>query len=115
MAGEDMFVINEHEKSTVLDDRVSRKVLGCGEALMLVEVRFKKGGQGAVHAHVNEQVSYISMGSFEVEIGEVKTVLKQGDSFHVPPNVPHGVEALEDAVIIDVFTPIRPEFLTPEQ
>lgn len=110
-----MFVLCEYEKSTVLDDRVSRKVLGCGEALMLVEVRFKKGGKGAVHAHVNEQVSYISMGSFEVELGGEKRVLKQGDSFHVPPNVPHGVEALEDAVIVDVFTPIRPEFLVQEQ
>lgn len=106
-----MFVLNECIEKTILDGKVSRKVLGYGGSLMLVEVIFNKGGTGTVHTHANEQVSYIAKGSFEVEVGDEKKVLKQGDSFYVPVNVPHGVAALEDAVIIDVFTPARSDFL----
>ena len=78
---------------------------------MMVEVSFKKGGIGSMHSHVNEQISYISKGSFRVTLGEETKILIQGDSFYVPAKLSHGVAALEDSVILDVFTPIRENFL----
>ena len=79
---------------------------------MMVEVNFKKGGIGNVHSHdKHEQVSYIVKGSFEVMVGEEKRIITKGDSFYAGLNIPHGVVALEDSVILDVFTPIREDFL----
>jgi quercetin dioxygenase-like cupin family protein len=100
----------------VLSEKVGRKILGTGGSLMMVEVIFKKGGVGEVHAHdTHEQVSYIVKGSFEVIVGTEKRIVSSGDSFYAGLNVPHGVIALEDAVILDVFTPIREDFLEPTQ
>jgi quercetin dioxygenase-like cupin family protein len=108
-----MIVKSEDVKVKVLDEKSSRKVIGNGGTLMMVEVTFKKDGVGAVHSHTDhEQISYIVKGSFEVTVGEDKQVLKAGDNFYAAKNVNHGVVALEDdSVILDVFTPIREDFL----
>lgn len=106
-----MIVENDKVKNKILDEKVSRKILGYGGSLMMVEVNFKKGGIGEVHTHIHEQVSYIVRGSFEVTVENEKRIIKQGDSFYVPSGIPHGVKALEDSTILDVFTPIRREFL----
>ncbi|MDI3473544.1 MAG: hypothetical protein PWQ20_1801 [Thermotogaceae bacterium] len=106
-----MIVKNESVKSKVAGEGIERKILARGGNLMLVEVHFKKGAVAAVHSHLHEQVSYIVSGSFEVEIDGKREILKAGDSCYVPSNVPHGVVALEDSVIIDIFTPQREDFL----
>ncbi|CAM4461706.1 cupin domain-containing protein [Paenibacillus xylanexedens] len=96
----------------IVNETSSRKILGMGGTLMMVEVTFAKGGIGEVHSHdAHEQVSYIVKGSFEVQVGEETRILKAGDSFYAGFNVPHGVKALEDSVILDVFTPFRQDFL----
>jgi quercetin dioxygenase-like cupin family protein len=107
-----MIIRNADVEPKQLDQKASRKVLGTGGSLMMVEVAFKKGGVGEVHAHEgHEQASYIVKGSFEVVVGSEKKVVTAGDSFYAGLNVPHGVTALEDSVILDVFTPIREDFL----
>jgi quercetin dioxygenase-like cupin family protein len=107
-----MIVKNDELMPKVLDGLVSRKILGTGGSLMMVEITFKKGGVGAAHSHEgHEQVSYIVKGSFEVQVGDETKVLTAGDSFYAGFNVVHAVKALEDAIILDVFTPIRQEFL----
>jgi quercetin dioxygenase-like cupin family protein len=53
----------------------------------------------------------VEQGSFEVEIDGEKETLKSGDSFFVPPNKVHGVVALEQGALIDVFAPYRQEFV----
>jgi quercetin dioxygenase-like cupin family protein len=107
-----MILQNEKINLTKLEEKVSRKILGCGGSLMMVEVHFKKGGIGEAHSHdEHEQVSYIAKGSFKVTVGKEIKILKQGDSFFADKNVDHGVEALEDSIIVDVFTPIREDFL----
>ncbi|MGE5549025.1 MAG: cupin domain-containing protein [Bacteroidota bacterium] len=90
---------------------VSRQVLARGGGLMTVEVRFAKGVAMPPHTHPHEQVSYILAGRFEGFIGGEKTILTAGDTYYVPPDVPHTVTALEDSVILDVFTPQREDFL----
>lgn len=96
-----------------LNEQVFRRVLECGESLMLVEFRFKKGGVGELHKHEeHEQVGFIAKGSFELALGNEKRIVNQGDSYYAPKNVLHGVVALEDdSIIIDAFTPIRAEFI----
>lgn len=106
-----MIIENSKVMPTSVGQGVERKILASEGSLMTVEVKFKKGAVGAVHTHPHEQVSYIVQGSFEFELDGKKTVIKAGDSYYVNPEVPHGVTALEDSIIIDIFTPQREDFL----
>ncbi len=93
------------------DKGITRQILGYDDRLMLVRVRFEEGAVGVLHNHPHRQVSYVESGSFEVKIGGKKEALKTGDCFFVPPEVRHGVLALEEGCLIDVFTPVRESFL----
>ena len=88
-----------------------RRVLVSRPELMQVEFGFDAGAIGALHSHPHVQASYIAEGRFEVTIGDVTSVLGQGGSFIVPPNVVHGVKALTAGRLIDCFTPRRDDFL----
>jgi quercetin dioxygenase-like cupin family protein len=90
---------------------VRRKILGHDSDLMMAVVEFRKGSIGSAHKHPHRQVTYIEAGSFEVQVGNEKKILKKRDCFFIPPNVEHGVLALEDGCLIDVFTPAREDFL----
>lgn len=94
-----------------LDDKSSRKILAHENGLMMVEVSFEKDGVGAVHIHPHEQVSYVAKGQFLFELDGEKEEITVGDSVYIPPNTKHGLVALSDAVIVDVFTPQREDFL----
>ena len=92
-------------------DGVRRRILGYDDHLMMMMVEFRKGSIGVVHKHPHRQVSSIVKGSFEVEIGGAKKVLRAGDGFFIPPDVLHGVVALEEGMLVDVFTPCRDDIL----
>ena len=106
-----MFVKSKVAQSVKMGESLSRKVLARGGNLMTVEVAFQKGGVGALHSHPHEQISYVIQGSFRYTLGEQEEILSAGDSCYVPPGVLHGVTALEDGKLIDVFTPQRQDFL----
>ena len=88
-----------------------RRVLIHTPELMQVEFGFDKGAVGALHSHPHIQVSYVAEGSFEVTIDGVTEVVGQGGSFIVPSGLVHGVLALEAGRLVDVFTPMRVDFL----
>ncbi len=79
--------------------------------LMQVEFAFEAGAVGALHSHPHVQASYVAEGRFEVTIGDTVTVLGEGGSFIVPPDVVHGVKALTAGRLVDCFTPRRDDFL----
>ena len=106
-----MVIKNENVKATQVGEGVERKILASSGEMMSVEVKFKKGSVGAVHTHPHEQISYVLSGSFEFELDGEKFDIKVGDTYYVKPNVPHGVVALEDSMILDVFTPQREDFI----
>ncbi|TCU15192.1 cupin domain-containing protein [Rhizobium sullae] len=90
---------------------VTRRIMVYLPEMMMVEVAFEKDAIGAAHSHPHIQASYVAEGSFAVTIDGKTEVLKQGGSFIVPPNLVHGVTALEKGRLIDSFTPHRAEFL----
>jgi quercetin dioxygenase-like cupin family protein len=104
-------IVRGDTKAITVGIGTERKILASDGKMMLVEVTFKQGAVGTLHTHPHEQVSYIVKGSFEFELEGKKEILRTGDSYYVKPNAPHGVVALEDAVILDVFTPQREDFL----
>src|SRR6185503_9671164 len=85
-------------------DGIERKILGYDDQVMMVHIRFKKGAVGSPHYHVHRQVSYVESGSFEVTIDGKKSILAKGDCFFVAPDLVHGVVALENGTLVDVFT-----------
>ena len=110
---EKIIIKNSEIQFEKLEAKVKRKILSRGGSMMAVEVHFKKDGVGKKHSHdQHEQISYIIEGKFEVEVGGDKKVLSRGDSFYAGENVEHGVRALENSVILDVFTPQREDFLS---
>jgi len=94
-----------------LGEGVTRKILASGGTMMTVQFTFEKGAVGTPHTHVHEQVGYVLRGRFELTLGNDKTTLETGDTYYVPSNTVHGVVALEDGVLLDVFTPQRQDFL----
>lgn len=105
-----MIVKNREVTPTPAGERVQRKVLAADGSLMLVEVSFQQGSVGAVHRHPHEQVSYVAKGRVEVELEGRKEIVQAGDSFYAGSNQAHGVKALEETVLIDIFTPQREDF-----
>ena len=95
----------------VVNDLIKRKIMAYDESLMLVKAAFQKGGVGAIHHHYHSQITHIESGIFEVTIGDETKTLKAGDSYYIPPNVPHGATALEEGLLIDVFSPMREDFV----
>jgi quercetin dioxygenase-like cupin family protein len=106
-----MVLRNNEVESKDLFPGASRKILARGGGLMAVEVRFDAGCQVAAHAHRHEQVSYVVSGKIELLMGGKAEVLGPGDTFYAAPDEPHGVNFLEDSVVVDTFTPQREDFL----
>lgn len=90
---------------------IRRKIMTYDQNVMLVKVAFQKDAVGSLHSHPHIQASYVESGSFEVEIGGAKQVLRTGDAFYVPSGAVHGVVCLEEGVLIDVFNPAREDFI----
>ncbi len=96
-----------------LSDDITRQVIA-GENEMVVRWEFRKGGFAARHKHPHEQIVMMVSGRLRLAVGDEETVLGLGDIVVVPPNVPHEAEALEDTVVIDLFSPPREDFLSNE-
>ena len=90
---------------------VRRKIMAYDDSLMVVRVEFKQGGVGTLHQHFHSQITHVESGVFEVEIDSEKKLLKSGDAFYIPPHVIHGAVCKEAGVLIDVFSPMREEFI----
>lgn len=106
-----MFVFNESVKLENIGPGVTRKILAYSKELMMVEMSFEKGSEGAIHHHPHLQATYVAKGSFEFTINDETKVIKQGDSVYLSADAVHGVKALEDGILVDVFTPMREDFI----
>ena len=95
----------------IVDNGIKRKIMGYDDKIMLVHVLFEKGAIGSTHEHYHSQVSYVGSGVFDITIDGVTQKLKKGDSFYVPPNTLHGALCIEAGELIDVFSPIREDFM----
>ena len=94
-----------------VDKSVQRKIMGWDNNIMMVKVAFETGGIGTVHDHPHVQITHIQSGRFEVEIAGKKKILSAGDAFYIPPHVRHGVVCLDAGVLVDVFNPMREDFV----
>ncbi len=85
-----------------------------GDRMMLAHVYLKKGCLVPRHAHENEQFTYILEGALRLWLGEdgsQEVTVRAGEVLHIPSNLPHRAEALEDTLDVDVFSPPREDWL----
>ena len=111
MTQQKLFVQPGETEWTELAPGNTRRVLIHTPELMQVEFGFDEGAVGALHSHPHIQVSYVAEGAFEVTIDGVTETVGQGGSFIVPSGLVHGVVALKAGRLVDVFTPMRNDFL----
>jgi len=95
--------------SPVLDRR-----LITGDRMMIAHVYLKKGCIVPKHSHENEQITYILEGALKFWIGDDESeivMVRAGEVLHIPSNVPHKAEAMEDTLDVDIFDPPRQDWL----
>lgn len=104
---------SEAERVTV-DEGVIRQNLGYDDSLFLARVTFEKGSIGYIHAHPHSQVAYVESGAFDFTVGSETRRMEKGDCVYIPPDTKHGAVCVESGVLLDMFSPIREDFL-PEK
>jgi len=108
---DDKWVYNKDVEGALVAPGMVRKVLAYCDNLMCVEHSFETGAVGAVHSHPHTQVTYVAEGRFRFTIGdEVKDVSK-GDTLCKQNGIKHGCTCLEKGVLVDIFTPMREDFV----
>lgn len=105
------FIFGADTPKEIVDKGITRQMLGYNEQIMMVRVWFETGAQGYIHSHVHSQVTYVESGEFEVTVGSETKTLVAGDCFFMEPHAEHGAICKQAGVLIDVFSPLREDFL----
>jgi len=83
-----------------------------GDQLMVCRLRIPAGATTAVHAHPHEQITLVERGTVRFTVAGEDRLSSPGDVLHFPSHCAHGATVLdEEAVLIDIFSPIREDFL----
>lgn len=88
--------------------------LATGEKSMVTKMNYVKGNFATLHTHHHEQCGYVISGKYHLIVdGEEKidVIMRPGDSYAIPGNTPHSFEVIEAGEVVDVFTPLREDYL----
>ncbi len=106
-----MFRKSNDDGFVSVTDGIERKTLVSGEKTLLTEFRLQKGGQLPRHSHPHEQTGYLVSGKMRISSGDETFDAEPGDSWCIAGDVEHGAEILLDSMAIEVFSPVREDFL----
>ena len=106
-----MFRSNADASAVEMFPGVVRRTLNSGDRTTLIEVTLAEGAVVPGHTHPHEQIGYVAKGRVRFDIDGEERELQAGDSYLIPGGLPHVVMALEPSVCIDVFSPVREEYL----
>ena len=93
-----------------MSDVISRKIIS-GEKAMVAQVFLAKGAVVPEHQHESEQITYILEGALKFELEGREVLVSKGQVLRIPSNVPHRAVAMEDTLDLDIFSPIRYDWL----
>ena len=93
---------------------IKLKTLVYGEKTLYTEFKMNTDAVLPKHAHIHEQTGYLTKGKIRLTIGEQVFEVDKGDSWCIPGNMEHSAEILKDSIAIEVFSPVRDEYL-PEK
>jgi quercetin dioxygenase-like cupin family protein len=106
-------VVVKHEEGKMSEPEagLKRRVLAYNEKLFLAEHEMMEGWTGTAHSHPHDQIVYVVRGHLKVTCQGKTFDVRTGDTFVVRGGVEHGASALEESLVIDVFTPCREDYL----
>jgi len=81
------------------------------DTMTVVRVYFKKGCEVALHSHPNEQVSMVEQGTLKFVVEGKEHLVRTGEIMRIAPNLVHSAEAMEDCVMVEVFSPRRQDWI----
>lgn len=87
------------------------EVLAIGKESMVTKMLYKKSDSVPFHKHPNEQNGYVITGQYKLRYDQKEYILAKGDSYSIPANMEHAMEIIEAGEVIDVFTPVRQDYL----
>ena len=90
---------------------IRQKTLVFGKLTLMTEFLLAQGSILPNHAHPYEQTGYLVKGRISLKIGETEYDVLDGDSWCIPQNVTHGAKILEDSIAIEIFSPVREDYL----
>jgi len=96
-----------------MSDLISRKMV-VGEKAMIAQIFLKKGAVVPLHQHDAEQITYILDGALKFELEGKEVVVHKGEVLYIPSNVPHRAVAIEDTLDVDVFSPLRMDWINKD-
>ena len=99
-------------KESVPEMGLKRRVLAYNEKLFLAEHEMTKGWVGIAHSHPHDQIVYLVRGHLRVTCLGKTFDLRAGDTFVVRGGIQHGASAIEDSLVVDVFTPYREDYIS---
>jgi quercetin dioxygenase-like cupin family protein len=106
-----MYGIHSENGYTEIIDGIQIKTLCNGVSMLMTEFLLREGAILPGHSHPNEQTGYLVKGKMRLFIGEAVRELVPGDSWCIAKDVVHRAEILEDSVAIEVFSPVREDYL----
>ena len=92
-------------------DGIEQKTLVHGDRMLMVEFQLQKGAALPLHSHPHEQIGYLVKGRMRLTVGADVHDVQSGDSWCIPGDAEHGATALEDSVAVEVFSPVREDYL----
>jgi quercetin dioxygenase-like cupin family protein len=100
-----------HEGYIKVVDGIERKTLVFGERTLMAEFRLEKGKILPLHKHPFEQTGYLISGRLVLVIAGQRHEMTPGSSWSIPGDVEHGAEVGENSVAVEVFSPVRQDYL----
>jgi quercetin dioxygenase-like cupin family protein len=94
---------------------IRMKTLCYGARTLMTEVLLERASILPLHSHPHEQTGYLVKGRIRLRIGEKEHDVRAGDSWCIPSGREHGAEILEDSVAVEVFSPVREDYLPDPQ
>lgn len=91
---------------------VQLKALSHGERTLITNVKISKGASIPIHQHIHEQTGILISGILEFVVNEEIFLTHPGDSWTILCNTPHGATAIEDCEVVEVFSPVRDDYLS---
>jgi quercetin dioxygenase-like cupin family protein len=76
-----------------------------GEAMTCLEIRYAAGVGAPLHTHTHESIAYVVRGKVKSTVGGEVFIMGPGDACHHPQGVPHGLEAIEDSLVVEIKSP----------
>ncbi|MBN2120325.1 MAG: cupin domain-containing protein [Candidatus Omnitrophica bacterium] len=105
-----MFVFRGKLKKHDMGGGVIRQYLGECQKMNAQHWDMADGSVVKLHTHSQEQFGYVIKGGFKMLIGDREEMLKEGDAYFIPPDVPHEFTAVGQTEAIDIFSPIKTDF-----